>query len=85
MPKSKLLEQVRDKIRTRGYSIRTETAYITWIGTIAGAFCQNISVFVEEVDVESVSSCACAISGMNDNTTTALAMTPLSMIPLLST
>ena len=28
---SKLLDQVRDKIRTKHYSIRTETAYTDWI------------------------------------------------------
>ena len=27
----KLLDQVRDKIRTKHYSIRTETAYTDWI------------------------------------------------------
>ncbi|WP_261841162.1 integron integrase [Aliamphritea ceti] len=31
MAKSKLLEQVRQEIRLRGYSIRTEKTYITWI------------------------------------------------------
>ena len=29
--KSKLLDQVRNKIRVKQYSIRTETAYIGWI------------------------------------------------------
>ena len=27
----KLLDMVRDKIRTRHYSIRTEEAYVSWI------------------------------------------------------
>lgn len=30
-PPPKLLDQVRDAIRTRHYSLRTETAYLTWI------------------------------------------------------
>ena len=30
-PKKKLLDQVRDKIRLKQYSIRTETSYIGWI------------------------------------------------------
>ena len=31
MAKQRLLDQVRDKIRTLHYSIRTEQAYISWI------------------------------------------------------
>jgi hypothetical protein len=30
-PKRKLLDQVRDAIRVRHYSIRTEEAYVGWI------------------------------------------------------
>lgn len=30
-PAPKLLDQVRDAIRTRHYSIRTEDAYVNWI------------------------------------------------------
>jgi len=31
-PKKKLLDQVRDVIRLKHYSIRTEKAYVSWIG-----------------------------------------------------
>jgi integron integrase len=31
MPKSLLLDRVRDKIRVKHYSIRTETAYVDWV------------------------------------------------------
>ncbi|MBI4005460.1 MAG: phage integrase N-terminal SAM-like domain-containing protein [Gammaproteobacteria bacterium] len=31
MPRPKLLDQVRDALRVRYYSIRTEDAYIQWI------------------------------------------------------
>ena len=31
--KTKLLDQVRDAIRTRHYSYRTEEAYVGWIGS----------------------------------------------------
>lgn len=31
MPRSQLLDSVRDAIRVRHYSIRTEEAYIHWI------------------------------------------------------
>src|SRR3954464_9257166 len=31
MPKSLLLDRVRDKIRLKHYSIRTETAYVDWV------------------------------------------------------
>ena len=30
-PKKKLLDQVREAIRRKHYSIRTEEAYVTWI------------------------------------------------------
>jgi len=30
-PKKKLLDQVRDVIRLKHYSIRTEQAYVNWI------------------------------------------------------
>ena len=30
-PSRKLLDQVRDTLRLRHYSIRTETAYVDWI------------------------------------------------------
>ena len=30
-PPSKLLDQVRDRIRIKHYSIRTETQYVQWI------------------------------------------------------
>ena len=30
-PKSLLLDRVRDKIRVKHYSIRTETAYVDWV------------------------------------------------------
>ena len=33
-PKKKLLDQVRDVIRLKHYSIRTEKAYVNWIRVI---------------------------------------------------
>ena len=30
-PEKKLLDQVRDAIRTKHYSIRTEEAYVNWV------------------------------------------------------
>ncbi|MDQ3816058.1 MAG: integron integrase [Acidobacteriota bacterium] len=58
---SKLLEQVRDAVRTRHYSIRTEEAYIRWVRQYI-LFCgmrhpselgaQDVSAFISHLAVE---------------------------------
>jgi len=72
LPKPRLLEQVRQAIRTRHYSYRTEKAYIHWIKRFI--FFHNkrhpagISLFVREscITGSSRSSRLSRLSGLKD-------------------
>ena len=71
-PKPRLLEQVRQAIRTRHYSAKTEEAYIGWIKRFIFYHTKRhpaaISLFVREscITVSSRSSRLSRSSGSND-------------------
>jgi hypothetical protein len=47
---SKILDQVRDTIRTRHYSIRTEEAYICWSASTRGEAAAILPSFLLPID-----------------------------------
>src|SRR4051794_40705196 len=59
---SRMLEQVRDAVRTRHYSIRTEEAYIRWIRVYILSFSRFVNRTIDSLPGRAYRSGACLLS-----------------------